>query len=110
MFEELSKTKYIKYLNSCFIGGSKRWCGNCSKCFRISEYCEAVGLDKSVIGMQEGIVGVRERSPITKHYWDILEKLYGKNFSERYVKKLNIIKRWDYMDLQRINYDLYLDI
>ena len=84
MFKELSKTPFIKYLYSCFRNTDKRWCGECSKCFRISEYCERIGLDRKVIGMQEGIVGVRETSPVTKNYWIIMDKIYGRKYMREF--------------------------
>ena len=86
MFEELSKTPFIKYLYSCFKNTDKRWCGECSKCFRISEYCERIGLDRRVIGMQEGIVGVREKSPLARNYWIMMDKLYGR----RYLREIKL--------------------
>jgi len=86
MFEELSKTPFIKYLYSCFRNTDKRWCGECSKCFRISEYCERIGLDRKAIGMQEDIVGVRETSHLAKNYWIMMDKLYGR----RYVREFKL--------------------
>lgn len=78
LFEGLSKTEFVKYIYSCFRNADKRWCGKCPKCFRISEFCERIGLDRSIIGMQEGIVGLKEKSPIAKRYWQMMDILYGR--------------------------------
>lgn len=80
MFEELAKTDFIKYIYSCFFNSGKRWCGECSKCYRISEYCERIGLDRALIGMQEGIRGKRERSPLSMDYWVAMDRLYGRRY------------------------------
>jgi len=78
MLKELSHTPFIKYVYSCYKNTNRRWCGNCSKCYRISEFCERIGIDRNMIGMQEGIVGRREKGSISKHYWALADKLYGK--------------------------------
>ncbi|MCD4811371.1 hypothetical protein K8R14_02060 [bacterium] len=95
MFAELSKTDFIKYIYSCFQNTDKRWCGECSKCFRISEYCDRIGLDKSIIGMQEGITGYRENSDLSVHYWKQMDKYYGKRkfMRENMIAVKHTIKR-----------------
>jgi 7-cyano-7-deazaguanine synthase in queuosine biosynthesis len=86
MFEELTSGNFIDYLYSCLKNTDKRWCGKCGKCVRISKYCEILGFDKSLIGMQEGIKGKREKSPISRNYWMIMDNLYSKKKS--FVSKL----------------------
>lgn len=81
MFDELTKTDFIKYIYSCLNNTDKRWCGACGKCYRISEYSETIGFDKSIIGMQEGIKGKRERSPIARNHWLLLDLFRGKKKS-----------------------------
>ena len=77
MFEELSKTKFFKYIYSCFKNTEKRWCGKCPKCFRISKYCEILNIDKSKIGMQEGINGkIEYSSPQSINYQILMSLLY----------------------------------
>jgi len=78
MFAELSRTPFLRFIYSCYHNTDRRWCGECSKCFRISEFCDRVGIDRALIGMQGGIVGRRERGPISRHYWDLADLLYGK--------------------------------
>lgn len=90
MLEELSKTKFVGYIYSCFGNTDKRWCGNCSKCFRISEFCERIGLDRKIIGMQEGIIGLREKSPLARLYWHMMDKLYGR----RWKREIKLM--WEY--------------
>lgn len=81
MLEELSKTDFIRYIYSCFRNTDKRWCGECSKCFRISEFCERIVLDRSLIGMQEGIIGKRETSPLARLYWRSMDRFYGRRYT-----------------------------
>lgn len=80
MFKKLAQTNFIKYIYSCFCNTEKRWCGRCSKCFRISEYCDRVGLSRNIIGMQEGISGIRENSDLSSHYWSNMDRIYGRKF------------------------------
>lgn len=77
MFDELSKTDFLEFVYSCYHNSGQRWCGKCSKCFRISEYCERLGIPKSRIGIQEGIIGVIEKGVAANH-WKLLDTLYGK--------------------------------
>jgi len=90
MFHELAKTDFVKYIYSCFKNTSKRWCGKCSKCFRISEYCERIGLNRKTIGMQEGIVGFREKSSLSKNYWRMMDMLYKR----RYLRELKLMLKY----------------
>lgn len=91
MFEELSKNGFLEYIYSCYYNSGQRWCGKCSKCFRISEYCERLGIDKRRINMQEGIIGIAEKGNIGKNYWEIMDKLYGKTKYGRYsIMKLQV--------------------
>ena len=70
--------------------------------YRISEYCDRLGIDRSVIGMQAGIIGLRERGPIARHYWALLDRLYGKRPLRQTVhaakvyhsRALHKIRRW----------------
>lgn len=63
------------YLYSCLFNTSKRWCGECGKCRRISAYCEAIGISKSLIGMQEGIESRAETGRgTTDRYWQELAR------------------------------------
>lgn len=93
MLEFLSKSPFFEYMYSCFNNTDKRWCGKCSKCFRISEYCEKLGIDKSKIGMQDGIVGLREKSVIARNYWIIMDTLYGKDRLNTQKKKYQFYKQ-----------------
>jgi hypothetical protein len=93
MLEELSHTPFIKYIYSCFHNTGKRWCGECSKCYRISEFCERLGIDRSVIGMQEGIVGLRETGSISRHYWRLADQLYGKRRRHELVQALKYYRK-----------------
>ncbi len=85
MFAKLAQTDFIKYIYSCFNNSSKRWCGACSKCFRISEFCDRIHLDRSVIGMQEGITGRRENTPSTRYSWKYMDKIYGRKYVREWV-------------------------
>lgn len=78
MMAELATTPFLPYIYSCFRNTDRRWCGVCTKCYRISEFCDRLGIDRRVIGMQEGIVGIRETGAISRHYWEIADKLYGR--------------------------------
>jgi hypothetical protein len=63
------------YLYSCLQNLDNRWCGDCGKCRRISAYCEAIGLPRSLIGMQEGICHEPETGATTRAlYWQSLER------------------------------------
>jgi hypothetical protein len=63
------------FLYSCFQNTALRWCGVCGKCKRISAYCEAIGIPRSLIGMQEGIAHEREQGELTRgRYWDNLDR------------------------------------
>lgn len=86
LFEELAKTDFINYVYSCFNNSDKRWCGKCGKCRRISRYCEILGVDKKVIGMEEGIKVKREKSPLSRNYWIMMENIYSNKKS--FLKKL----------------------
>ncbi len=85
MFAKLAKTDFIKYIYSCFNNSQKRWCGACSKCFRISEFCDRIHLDRQIIGMQEGITGRREHSPVTRYSWQYMDKIYGRKYMREFV-------------------------
>ncbi len=85
MFAKLAQTDFIKYIYSCFNNSHKRWCGNCSKCFRISEFCDRIHLDRRVIGMQEGITGIRENSPSTRYSWQYMDKIYGRKYIREWI-------------------------
>jgi len=78
MLAELAKTPLLEYIYSCYHNTAKSWCGKCSKCFRISEFCERLGINKTRIGMQEGITGLKETGSISRHYWELADRLYGK--------------------------------
>jgi hypothetical protein len=78
MMGELAKTPFLRFIYSCYHNSDKRWCGECTKCYRISEFCERLGIDRNVIGMQAGIIGHRETGSISRHYWDLADQLYGK--------------------------------
>jgi len=65
--------KLFSYLYSCLNNTSLRWCGKCGKCQRLSAFCETIGIDKSLIGMQEGISHERETGTLTKLYWQNLD-------------------------------------
>lgn len=86
MLHELAKTDFVKYIYSCFNNTGKRWCGKCSKCFRISEYCDRIGLNRQTIGMKEDIVGLREKSSLAKNYWLMMDMLYKR----RYMRELKL--------------------
>lgn len=74
---------------SCSVNSNQRWDGQCSKCYRISEYCDTLNIDKSLIGMQENIKIVKERSGVISHYGNILDKLYGSKKSLLKIFKRN---------------------
>lgn len=78
MLEELAKTPFLRYIYSCYHNTNRRWCGKCTKCYRISEFCDRLGIDRNLIGMQEGIVGLRETGSISQHYWRYMDILYGR--------------------------------
>lgn len=86
LFEELAETDFINYFYSCYNNTDKRWCGKCGKCRRISKYCEVLGIDKKTIGMQEGIKAKREKSPLTKIHWLLMDNLYSNK--KNFLKKL----------------------
>lgn len=86
LFEELAQTDFINYLYSCYNNTDKRWCGTCGKCRRISKYCEVLGVDKKTIGMQEGIKAKREKSPLTKIHWLMMDNIYSHKTS--FLKKI----------------------
>jgi hypothetical protein len=63
------------YLYSCLLNSQNRWCGECGKCRRISAYCEAIGLPRELIGMQEGICHDPETGAKTRAlYWQSLQR------------------------------------
>jgi len=66
------------YLYSCLNNTSKRWCGECGKCRRIAAYCDAIGIPKSHIGMQENIRYKAEKGTLTKLFWKNLKKYKSK--------------------------------
>lgn len=76
MLNELRYTPFLKYVYSCFHNKKQRWCGECSKCGRISAFFERLGIDKKIVGMQDGIISIREDGPITKYYWEFMDKLF----------------------------------
>ena len=88
MLDELEKTPFIRHIYSCYHNTDKRWCGECSKCYRISEFCERLGIEKGIIGMQEGIVGIRETGSISRNYWQIADQLYGKRRAKEFFKAI----------------------
>jgi hypothetical protein len=99
MLSELARTPFIKYIYSCFHNSDKRWCGECTKCYRISEFCERLGINRTLIGMQEGIVGLREKGPLTKHFWRHMDIFYGRRRGREishsikyYIRKSAMIK------------------
>jgi len=65
--------RLCSYLYSCLNNTSLRWCGKCGKCKRLSAFCETIGIDKSLIGMQEGISHEPEEGALTKLYWQSLD-------------------------------------
>jgi len=67
--------RLCSYLYSCLNNSDRRWCGKCGKCARISAFCEAIGIPKAHIGMQEAIPHVPEKGEITRLFWKNL-KLY----------------------------------
>ena len=93
MLAGLAKTPFIKYIYSCFHNTNKRWCGECSKCYRISEYCERLGIDKKIIGMQKGIVGLRETSPLARLYWELPDQLYGKRRAREFSQAIKYYRK-----------------
>ena len=76
MLDHLSRTPFLKYVYSCFRNRSRRWCGNCPKCHRVSVYCERLGIDKKHIDMQEGITGERPLDGLAGLHWDMMDRLY----------------------------------
>ena len=80
MLAELAKTPFIKYIYSCLNNTDRKWCGQCSKCYRISEFCHRLGIEKALIGMPEGFIGLRETGPISRNYWQIMDRLYGRRY------------------------------
>jgi len=93
MLAGLAETPFIKYIYSCFHNTDKRWCGECSKCYRISEYCERLDIDKRLIGMQEGIVGLRENSPLARFYWELPDQLYGKRKAKEFSQAIKYYRQ-----------------
>jgi len=79
LMERLSQTDFIHYLYSCFKNSDKRWCGECGKCSRISDFCEAIGLERATIGMQEGIPSRHEDTELAKFYRFFLDERRAKN-------------------------------
>jgi len=65
--------RLCSYLYSCLNNTSLRWCGKCGKCKRLSAFCETIGIEKSLIGMQEGISHEPEEGALTKLYWQSLD-------------------------------------
>lgn len=65
--------KLCAYLYSCLNNTQLRWCGKCCKCRRLSAFCEEVGINKSLIGMQEGIPYEPETGTLTKLFWQNLD-------------------------------------
>jgi hypothetical protein len=78
MMAELSKTDFIKYVYSCLNNTKERWCGKCFKCARMSAYCHYLNIDPAIIGMRKDIPWKPETGEVTKYFWSIAERLYGK--------------------------------
>lgn len=76
LLELLSKTNFFKYLYSCYKNIDKRWCGKCTKCFRLNQFFEILGLDKSAVEMQEGIIGLSPKTPVAIRQIEIAQQLY----------------------------------
>lgn len=75
LFEMLYRTnpELCSYVYSCLKNSPARWCGTCGKCRRLSAFCDAIGIPKSHIGMQEGIKGRPEKGKLSRLYWKNLE-------------------------------------
>jgi hypothetical protein len=72
----------LDFLYSCFNNTSRRWCGDCGKCRRISKFCEVIGIPKHRIGMQEDIPAGPEDGAY-RPYWENLEKFRREHASKR---------------------------
>lgn len=81
MLARLKETAFLPYVYSCYFNTAERWCGRCSKCYRISEFCERLDIARDRIGMPEGFLGLRETGYLTKHFWTHMDLLYGRRIS-----------------------------
>jgi hypothetical protein len=75
--------EFLAYLYSCFSNTSRRWCGDCGKCRRISRFCEVIGIPKHLIGMQEDIPAGPEDGELSRMYRENCEKFSRENASTR---------------------------
>lgn len=89
ILEELARTPFIRYVYSCLRNTERRWCGDCAKCARISDYCALLGLDRTLIGMQAEI-RPRKRKGL---YWLLRDRTGRKAGPEEILNALRVQDR-----------------
>lgn len=85
LLDQLRGTPFIRYIYSCFRNTDRRWCGDCTKCYRVSEFCKRLGIPLELIGMQEGIPsGSPEGTRLYELHWRTANLLYPRTDEELY--------------------------
>ncbi len=85
LLDQLRGSPFIRYLYSCFKNTDRRWCGECTKCYRVSEFCKRLGIPLELIGMPEGIPsGSREGTRLYELHWRTADLLYPRADEELY--------------------------
>lgn len=76
MFDVLSRTSFFEYIYSCLHNTERRWCGECSKCRRIAEYCRRLNIDPARIGMPLDIEYTTPQKGLELLYNEMMNRLY----------------------------------